>query len=119
MNTTCKCGGTIWDGTLICDACHERNKAIMNIYKTEDFTAVIFVRADGVVIDVDLTIKPLSEYGRRIRERQRMPARYKNKMPYKDTPQAKPLPVEPYRDKPTKPKPLITDRAFIFDNVNF
>jgi hypothetical protein len=117
VNTTCKCGGAIWDGSLVCDSCHERNKAILNIYKAEDFTAEILVTEGGIVLDCEITINPLSEYGRRMRERQRTPARYKNKMPYKG--QAKPLPVEPYRDKPTKPKPLVNDRAFIFDNVNF
>jgi hypothetical protein len=113
----CGCGGTIWDGSLVCDACHERDKAILNIYKAEDFTAEILVTVSGVVLDVQLTINPLSEYGRRIRERQRTPARYKNKMPYKG--QAQALPVEPYSDKPTEPKPMVNDRAFIFDNVNF
>jgi hypothetical protein len=114
----CDCGNAIWDGSLICDSCRERSKAILNIYKAEDFTAEIFVTEGGVVLDVQLTIKPLSEYGRRMRERQRTPARYKNKMPYQG--QAQPLPVdEVYRDKPTKPKPLVNDRAFIFDNVNF
>ncbi len=92
---------------------------ILNIYKAEDFTAQIVTDESGIVLDCQITINPLSEYGRRMRERQRTPARYKNKMPYKASPQAKPLPVEPYRDKPTKPKPLVNDKRFIFDNVNF
>ena len=78
----CDCGSAIWDGSLKCDSCHALSKAIMNIYKAQDFTAVIFVTDRGVVLDCQLTINPLSEYGRRMRERQRTPARYKNVMPY-------------------------------------
>lgn len=117
MNKLCKCGSEIWDGSLVCDACHERDNAILNIYKAEDFTAAILTDKSGIVLDVQLTINPLSEHGRRMRERQRTPARYKNKMPYQG--QAKPLPVDQYRDKPTEPKPMVSDRAFIFENVNF
>jgi len=78
------------------------------------------VDKNGAVLDCQITFKPMSEYDRRMRERQRTPARYKNIMPYR--PQAaKPLPVDEqkYRDKPAKEKPLINDRRFIFDNVNF
>lgn len=115
MNKLCTCGAELWDGSLVCDACHERNKAIVTIYKAEDFTAVILVTDRGEVLDCQLTINPLSEYGRRMRERQRTPARYKNVMPY----MGQALPVdEVYRDKPTKQAPLINDRAFIFDNVD-
>ncbi len=73
----CDCGNTIWDGTLLCDACKERNKAILNIYKAEDFTAVILVTEGGVVLDCEVTFKPTSEFARRVAQRAK---RYKSRL---------------------------------------
>lgn len=52
---------------------------ILNIYKTDDWTAHILTDESGIVIDCEIRIKPTSEFTRRTRERQRTPFRYKNK----------------------------------------
>lgn len=65
MNTTCKCGGTIWDGTLICDACHERNKAKERgaVYETlfivdrPMYRVIVCIAGDDIDVDIQLTAK--------------------------------------------------------------
>lgn len=49
----------------------------MNIYKTAEWTAVIFTDESGVVLDCQITFKPTSEFARRIAQRAK---RYKQKM---------------------------------------
>lgn len=44
---------------------------ITNIYKTDEWTAVIISDSRGIVKDVQLIIKPLSEFEKRIKERRR------------------------------------------------
>ena len=47
------------------------------IYKTAEYTAHILTDESGVVLDMQITFKPTSEYARRIAQRAK---RYKQKM---------------------------------------
>lgn len=50
---------------------------ILNIYKTDEWTAQILTDESGEVLDMQIIFKPTSEYARRIAQRGR---RYKQKM---------------------------------------
>lgn len=43
----------------------------VNIYKTEEYTAVIVTDERGAVIDLEIHFKPASEYARRTAQRRR------------------------------------------------
>lgn len=53
------------------DSKDEHIDGITNIYKTDEWTAIIITDSRGIVIDVQLIVKPLSEFGKRIKERRR------------------------------------------------
>ncbi len=65
MNKICKCGGVIWDGTLICDSCHERNKAKergvsyepLYIVERPMYRVIISIVGDDIDVDIQLTAK--------------------------------------------------------------
>jgi hypothetical protein len=42
---------------------------ILNIYKTDEWTAQILTDERGIVLDMQITFKPTSEYMRRIAQR--------------------------------------------------
>ena len=49
---------------------------ILNLYKTDEWTAQILTDERGVVLDCQITFKPTSEYARRIAQRAK---RYKQR----------------------------------------
>jgi len=65
MKTLCNCGNTIWDGTLICDSCHERNKArlsgdstrTMFILERPMYRVIVCIEGDDIDVDIVLTAK--------------------------------------------------------------
>lgn len=52
---------------------------IFNVYKTNEWTAQIITNESGIVLNCEITVKPTSEFEKRMRERQRTPFKYKNK----------------------------------------
>ena len=58
---------------------------IINIYKTDDWTAQIVTDENGAVLDCTVTPRPMSEFDRRMRERQRTPRYLKNKRTFQAT----------------------------------
>ena len=58
---------------------------ILNIYKTDDWTAIIITDESGVVLDCEIIVKPMTDLDRRIRERQRTPRYLKNKRTFQAT----------------------------------
>lgn len=54
----------------------DEDAEILNIYKTEDWIAEIITNRQGVVLDCQITIKPMTEFERRMNDRQRARKRY-------------------------------------------
>ena len=57
---------------------NEKNE-IINIYKSDEWTACIVTNDQGEVLDCTVTPRPMSEFDRRMRERERTPRYLKNK----------------------------------------
>ncbi len=52
---------------------------MLTVYKTDEWVAVIVTDETGAVLDCQVTPRPLSDFARRMYERERTPRRYKNK----------------------------------------